>query len=103
MNNERNDFVYGLVVLLVDNNPYDSIEVDILIDNLYVGSYAVPRLVNIDNDCFGSSTAIFKKEFRPFKTTGKIKIMIKTKLLYNDLITIKLLKGLSYPKERVQT
>jgi len=88
---KTDEYVYGIFMELIDNNPYNKITVDIWFEHLYLGSYDIPHKFDIDDDHLGRSTAFFKTQFRPFKTTKTIKIMVKTKLLYNDLITMKLL------------
>jgi hypothetical protein len=85
------DHIHGLVIELVDNNPYPNLEIDIWFDSLHTGTFNVPHYVDINDDCFGSDTSIFRTDFKPFKTTKIIKIKIKTELLYNDKITMQLL------------
>ena len=85
----KND-IYGLIVELIDNNPYDKITVDIWIGKSYTGSYEIPHSFDINDDHFGKSTAIFTTRFKPFKTSEMIKIKIKTKLLHNDQIIMNL-------------
>jgi len=86
-----NKFIHGITINLIDNNPYSKLMIDIWFDNLYTGSYEVPHLANIDDDCFGSSTSIFRTKITPVKTSGIIKIVVKTKLLYYNKITMNLI------------
>lgn len=88
---KTDDFVYGLTISLIDNNPYDKLDVDIWFGHLLFGSFTVPHAFNINDDHFGRDTSVFKIQFNPFKTTEKIKIKVKTELLYNDLITMNLM------------
>lgn len=89
-NFKTDEFVNGITIELVDNDPYDIITVDIWFERLFLGTYDVPYTFGIDDDHIGGSTAIYKTWFKPFKTTKNIKIIVKTKLLHNDLITMKL-------------
>lgn len=93
-NFKTTDFVTGIIINLIDNNPYSKLTIDIWFEQLYVGSYDVPHAFDIEDDYLGRSLAIFKTLFKPFKTTENIKVQIKTKLLHNDLITMKLLTTL---------
>lgn len=88
---KTNDFVHGMVFELIDNNPYRKISADVWFDHLYTGSYDIPHTFDINDDHLGRSTAIFKKMINPFKTSGTINIKVKTKLLHNDLVTLRLL------------
>ncbi len=92
---KSNDFIHGIIVQLVDNNPYSKLTVDIWIDSLFTGSFEVPHCADINDDCFGSDTSIFRTNFKSFKTSGTIIAKISTKLLYNDQITLKLLTNKS--------
>ncbi len=85
------NFIYGIIIELIDNEPYKKIEVDMWFDSLYTGSFEVPWYTDINNGCFGKTTSIFKTKFRPIKTTGTIIIKVKTYLLYNDQVSVKLL------------
>jgi hypothetical protein len=77
-------FVRGICIYLIDNNPYDKLDIDIWIDSLFVGSFEVYHYTDINDDYQGKTTSIFRTNFRKFRTTGIIKIMVKTKLLYEQ-------------------
>jgi hypothetical protein len=95
-NFKTDDYVHGITLELIDNNPYNKIAVDIWIDRLFVSSYNIPRIFDTNDDYLGRSTAVFKMLFRPFRASKIIKIEVKTKLLYNDQIIIKLLTSEVY-------
>jgi hypothetical protein len=79
------EFIHGITIELIDNNPYDYLDVEIFFGNISKGIYKVKHFIDIDGD---QSTAIFKTFFKPFKSSEIIKITVKTDLLYKDLIKI---------------
>ncbi len=81
-------FINGIIIELMDNDPYLNLEVDMWFDSLYVSSIIVPYHACINNDCY---IAIFRTTFKPLKSSGTIKIEIKTKLRHNDKIDLKLI------------
>lgn len=85
------DFISGIFISLVDNNPYDILEVDILFGDLPLGKFNIPRLCEITDSYLGKDVAVFKLNFGPVKTTLPIKVFINTELIHNKFINIKLL------------
>lgn len=75
-----NSNIVGAIIELIDNQWFDFIVVDIFVNSLIVGSFKIFHFANIDDDHFGKTTSIFKTFFKSFKTTGTIRMVIRTKL-----------------------
>jgi len=75
-----NEQINGLVINLIDNEPYSHIDIEIWIGKTQLGLFDIPHYIDVNDDCFGRNTSIYRILLIPFKTTETIKVKVKTKI-----------------------
>lgn len=78
-------FIYGIVIDLIDSNPYDKLIINIWVDNSYTGKHKMFHIADINNDHLGRDKSIFKILFKPLKCNESIKINVETKIICSQI------------------